>query len=469
MVKFRILRFLLVAWAIAIGLSACGGSDSSTPATGSAAKTAEWTNVSVRALGDGTVNVNWDKAAVSGLAAAPSYNVYGSTNPVEIVQASNRIATGYQGQSFDHTNVTGGQRYYYVVTAVTQAGEGPASRPVSATPQAVLPAAPSGLRVTARDSSVKLELIGPTPPPATATATYNLYRSSTRNSFTAGNLIATNKPATALAPYTDAMLANGTTYYYVVTVVVGGKESRFGPVVSAQPKTTVAAVSSSPTQLAAFASPTDMSAEPGNASCIVKWTDVAALNLSGSDPATNPSPYYIVYWSDSPDVLNNAKGRLDNPTKDAGEAVTLTAVNNGINNGTMYYIQVVAAVRGSDGNPIPGRFTPGPVVSVTPSLKTPATPSGVSATQGSQQVLLTWNKDASGNSGVTYSVYFSTTDAATPAELMATGARKNNEDSSKTFYNHTGLDAGKTYYYVVTSALPGEGESAPSSIVSVTL
>ena len=468
MVKFRTLRFLLVASAIAIGLSACGGSDSSSPAAGATAKTAEWTNVSVRALGDGTVNVNWDKAAVSGLAAAPSYNVYGSTNPVEIVQASNRIATGYQGQSFDHTNVTGGQRYYYVVTAVTQAGEGPASRPVSATPQAVLPAAPSGLRVTARDASVKLELIGPTPP-ATATVSYNLYRSSTRNSFTAGNLIASSKPAAALAPYTDAALANGTTYHYTVTAVVGGKESRFSPVVSAQPKAAVAAVASSPTELAAFASPTEMSAEPGNASCIVKWADVAALVLSGSDPATNPAPYHILYWSDSPDVLNNVKGRLDSPKKDAGGAVTLTGPNNGIKNGTMYYIQVVAAVRGSDGNPIPGRFTPGPVVSVTPSLKTPAVPSGVSATQGSQQVLLTWNKDASGHPGVIYNVYFSTADAATPAELMAIGTRKNNDDSSKTFYNHTGLQAGKTYYYVVTSALPGEGESAPSSIVSVTL
>jgi hypothetical protein len=81
--------------------------------------------------------------------------------------------------------------------------------------------------------------------------------------------------------------------------------------------------------------------------------------------------------------------------------------------------------------------------------------------------MLTWSKDNSGMSGVTYNIYFSTSDAGTPAELMAKGTLRSNVDSSKTYFTHSGLQADTTYYYVVTSV--GDGESAPSSIVSVTL
>jgi fibronectin type 3 domain-containing protein len=82
-------------------------------------------------------------------------------------------------------------------------------------------------------------------------------------------------------------------------------------------------------------------------------------------------------------------------------------------------------------------------------------------------VSLSWSKDSSGISGVTYNIYVSTTDANSPAELMAKGEKRTNEDSSKTYYVHSGLTAGQTYYYVVTAV--GEAESAPSTIVSVTL
>ena len=464
MVEFRTLRFLLAAGALAVSLCACGGSDNGAAAV-TAAKTASWTDVSVRAL-DGTVNIGWDRPSGSSLSAeAPTYNIYCSTTPDDLVQQGNRIASGYRGYSFDHTNVTAGVRYYYAVTEVTAGVEGPASRPVSAIPQAALPASPNPPRATAGDAAVKLDFAGPTPT-GTATVTYNVYRSTTRGSFTAANLPASNKPVSALSPYTDENLANGATYYYSVTAVIDGRESRFSPAVSACPTATVAAVASGPTQLASFASPTEMSVEAANASCLVRWTDVANLSLTGHDPATNPVPYYILYWSDSPDVIGNARGHMDNPVKDAAGAVK---VSTGMVNGAMYYFQVVAAVRGSDGTPIPGRFTAGPVVSATPYLKTAAAPGGLAATQGTQQVLLTWNRDASGQQGVLYNVYFSTTNAATAAELRATGTKRNNDDSSKTYYSHTGLDEGSTYYYVVTSVVPGEGESAPSSIVSVAL
>jgi fibronectin type 3 domain-containing protein len=459
-------RFLLAASAMAFYLSGCGGSSSSSPPSSAASttdKTAAWTNVSVRAF-DGKVNINWDKAAGSTFGSALStYNIYCSNNPTDIMQDSNRIATNYPGTSFDHTNVINGQRYYYAVTVVSATGEGPASLTVSATPQEVLPAAPYGLKVTAQDSAAKLEYMGPTPT-STVAASYNLYRSTTRN-FTAKDIIGFKIPFTT--PYSDTPLTNNTTYYYAVTTVISGKESGFSPIVSARPQATVAAVGNTLplNQLAAFASPADMSVEPRNGSCVITWSGVNDLTIQGSDPAA-PTPDYILYWSNLQDVITNKIDQIDNITKNTADAFTYTL--SGLNNGTTYFLQVAATVKGSDGTPVRERFTPGPVVSVTPAAATPAIPSGVSATQGTREVSLTWNKDTSGITGVTYRVYYSTTDVKISAELMKNAITNGTwKNVDKAYFTYTGLDLGTTYYYVVTAV--GEGESAPSSIVSATL
>jgi hypothetical protein len=466
------LRLLLLAGGVTISLSACGGSGSaSTAAAVSPAKAASWTNVSVRAL-DAAININWDVPAGSVPGSAGlTYNIYCSTSSADIKQDSNRVATRYLGQSFDHIDLTNGQRYYYVVTEVSAAGEGPASRPVSATPQQSPPATPYGLKVTALDSSVLLQVTGPTPASTTAAVSYNLYRSATRGSFSAGDRIATK--LTFSAPYSDQGLSNGSTYYYLVTSVVDDKESTFSPAVAVRPQAEVAAVDTG-AQLAAFASPTQVSAEPGNGFCTIKWHEVKPLNLTSADPAFgSPTPDYIVYWSDVPDVFSNIKGSIDDAAKTPDSNGNLSSKIGNLNNGTMYYLQVAAAVKGSDGKPLPGRFTLGPLLAVTPMPNTPSIPSGVSATQGPQQVMLSWNKDSSGAPNVTYNVYFSTTAAATPAELRARGIKINNPDSTQASFTHP-VPSG-TYYYVVTSVSSpvdvkeAQGESAPSSIVSVTL
>ena len=463
------LRFLLVAIAVSTYLSACGGSGSSTASTAdSTAKTASWTNVSVRAL-DGRININWDKAVGSTFGTALStYNVYCSTNPVAIMQAGNRIAANYAGTSFDHTDVTNGQRYYYVVTEVSAAGEGPASRMVSATPYAALPAAPFGLKVTARDSAVKLDFPAPTPA-TTVSVSYNVYRSTTITGLGTD----TSKIASSLTDLTyndnnPQIIKNGTTYYYALTTVVAGKESAFSPIATARPQATTPAVDNTPENglLAAFSSPAETSVKPGDCSCTIKWPDVPSLKITGSDKVGSTAPVYILYWSNSPDVIANKIGqRVIDPKDVTSDGFKLT----GLKNGSIYYFQITAAVKGTADAPIEGRYTTGPVVAATPGLKTPATPAGLSATQGSQQVALSWSKDTSGLSGVTYNIYVSTTDANSPAELMAKGDKKNNSDSSKTYFTHTGLTAGQAYFFVVTAVVAGEGESAPSSIVSVTL
>jgi fibronectin type 3 domain-containing protein len=386
------------------------------------------------------------------------------------MQAGNRIAAKYAGTSFDHTNVTNGQRYYYVVTEVSAAGEGPASRIVSATPYAALPSAPFGLKVTALDSSVKLDFLVPTPA-TTASVSYNLYRSTTITGLTAASKIASSLTALTYNDNNPQIIKNGTTYYYALTTVVAGKESAFCPIAAARPQATTPAVDNTPENglLAAFSSPTDMSVTPGNRSCTIKWTEVLPLKITGADTVGSTSPVYILYWSNSPDVIaNKISQRVIDSNDMTSDGFTLT----GLNNSATYYFQIAAAIKkDAAGALIQGRYTTGPVVAATPGLKIPAIPSGVSATQGAQQVALSWSKDNSGLSGITYNIYVSTTDADSPAELMARAIsmdnKKNNVDSSKTNYTLSG-QPGTTYYFVITAAV-GEGESAPSSIVTISL
>jgi fibronectin type 3 domain-containing protein len=417
----------------------------------------------VRSL-DATVNLSWDRPVGStDTAASARFNIYCATSPIDLVQPRNRIAENFAGLSFNHSDVTNGQRYYYAVTQVTADGEGPASRMVGATPQSAQPAPPYALRATSQDGSVVLALVGPIRP-GNVSASYNLYRSTARGRFGDANRIATRIPFTTT--YSDQNLVNGTLYYYAATSVVDGKESGFSPAVAAAPQAPVAALASGATQLAAFASPTGVSVESGNGNCTVRWNKVADLVLSNADPAGSATPDYLLSWSGTADPGTQPTGVADDIARDLVPSAddTYSYQLSGLTNGSVYYLQLSAAVRGSDGKPVAGRSTPGPVVATTPAPKTPGVPSGVSAAQGARQIVITWNRDSSGVPAVTYNVYISTSRSATPAELVATGTKKS---VAATSFTHTGLQPGATYYYVVTSV--GEGESAPSGIVAVTL
>jgi len=79
--------------------------------------------------GNQQVTVNWN--AVSG---ATSYNLYWSTSPGVTVATGTKIAS--VTSPFAHTGLADSTPYYYVVTAVNGAGEGPASGEATATTNA---------------------------------------------------------------------------------------------------------------------------------------------------------------------------------------------------------------------------------------------------------------------------------------------------------------------------------------------
>ena len=149
---------------------------------------------SVVAIG-GTAQVTVTWGAVTN---AISYNLYWGTAPGATVNLISGVASGYT-----HTGRADGTTYYYVVSAVTVAGEGPKSLEVS---DITAPAVPTGLTATAGNGQVVLNWA-----PVTGAASYNVYWSTISGST--GFLI--NVVGTT---YTHAT-ANWQWQYYTVAAV----------------------------------------------------------------------------------------------------------------------------------------------------------------------------------------------------------------------------------------------------------
>lgn len=170
--------------------------------------------------GDAVVKVTW-----SSVAAATSYNVKRSTTSGGLYTTVAANVTS--PQSYTDINVTNGTTYYYVVTAVNAAGESVNSSEVNATPAATLtlPEAPSGVVATTGNARVSLSWNA-----VNGVTEYNVKRSTTSGgpyTTVAANVTTTN--------YTDTLLTNFATYYYVVTAVNGNRESMNSAEISARP------------------------------------------------------------------------------------------------------------------------------------------------------------------------------------------------------------------------------------------
>ncbi|HTV41152.1 MAG TPA: immunoglobulin domain-containing protein [Candidatus Sulfotelmatobacter sp.] len=130
---------------------------------------------------------------------------------------------------------------------------------------------------------------------------------------------------------------------------------------------------------------------------------------------------------------------------------SLTATNDtdsSVTNGTVYYY-VVSALRSGTESANSSQ------VSATPALPAPAPPSGLTATPGNGQVVLTWTP----SSGATnYEIEQSLTSGGPYTWIAAT---------SGISYTNAGLTNGVAYYFVVTAANPN-GISANSVEASAT-
>ncbi|HEV2436750.1 MAG TPA: fibronectin type III domain-containing protein, partial [Verrucomicrobiae bacterium] len=263
------------------------------------------------------------------------------------------------------------------------------------------PAAPSGLTAIAGDAQVSLNWTA-----SSGATSYNVYRASVSGGpYTQ---IATSVSTTS---YTDTTVVNGTTYYYVVTAVNANGESGYSNEASATPCTT-------PTV------PTGLSATGGNAQIMVNWFVVLGSTSYTVKRATSSSgPYSQI----------------------ASGITTTNYTDTGLASGTTYFY-VVDAVNscGSSGDS-----------AYIGATTIPAVPSGLTATAGSNQVVLSW---MAATGATSYNVKRSTTSGG-PYTTIASPTTAS--------YTDTTAVNGTTYYYVV-SAVNASGESASSAEVSVT-
>lgn len=162
--------------------------------------------------GDGQVTVSWSPAP-----GATSYNIYWATTSGVTPSSGTKIA-GVSSPHL-HDGLVNGVTYYYVVTAVGAAGEGPASSEASASPQAAGDtAAPlfAGLGSATAVSSSQIDLAWSAATDDTSPASaivYEIYQSSSAAVDFSAPTYTTAPGATSLAV---TGLSAATTYHFAV-------------------------------------------------------------------------------------------------------------------------------------------------------------------------------------------------------------------------------------------------------------
>ena len=420
------LHAFLLAGALALSLTACGGSNTNGTSVSSTAVYAvkTWANLTI-ASGDQQVTLMWNDTNIptTSTVTAPTvtYNVYFSTNP-GVTKGGNGVSKVANGTSttFIHTGLKNGTTYYYVVSAVTADGtEGAVSREASAAPQASIPAAPTGVTIDSGNGQVTLNLT------TTGNFSYNVYWSlSSGVTKSNGNKI----PGVTFPLVHKPLLANGsTTYYYVVTAQTPSGESAESRQLSATPLTSAASSTR-------FSSVQEVSAVYGDQSATVAWTPP----LNTPTGSVGILTYNLRYWTSANSNMITLNG------------VMSPFIHQSLTNGTTYYYNVIP-VSTVSGTAFANTSTA--TVSVIPGTTTPAIPTNLSAAAQSQQIQLSWQKDTSGAT-VTYNIYWSN-DNSTWSKIsnLTTNA-----------FTHSGLNSGTTYYYQVSAQ--NDGESARSNTVS---
>src|SRR5450631_3786172 len=216
---------------LSLTLAGCGGASVSLN-SGSAGSTTTGSVATPTALlapagltatvSDGEVALRWSASA-----AATSYMLErGETSGGPYTQ----IGT-VPSASYIDAGLVNGTTYYYVVTAVNSAGQSPASAEVAAMPDAAPPGAvatvppvPAAVVATAGDGQISLAW--------TASAGASGYQVK-RASAGGGPFSIIAAPTSAF--YADTGLANGSTYYYVVSALGSAGESADSIQASATP------------------------------------------------------------------------------------------------------------------------------------------------------------------------------------------------------------------------------------------
>jgi fibronectin type 3 domain-containing protein len=154
----------------------------------------------------GHIHLQWNPPSSDGGAAVTFYRVYRGTTPGG--QVDSPVGTVSTTSFDDLYNLTGGNTYYYKVTAGNSAGESLPSTEVSATAVAGVPGPPQLSAATAPGPTVRLTWTVP-PDGGSPITKYIVLRNGVR---------LVTLPASASGPttYEDPTVAAGATYVYQV-------------------------------------------------------------------------------------------------------------------------------------------------------------------------------------------------------------------------------------------------------------
>ncbi len=302
--------------------------------------------------GNDQTSLNWTIPSPNGGTAVTGYQVYRSaTQTGGFTLISSPTGTTY----IDSNGLTNGQTYWYEVSAVNAAGEGPVTVPISSIPFTV-PNAPTGLTAVPGNTSVTLNWTAPFNG-GRAIDHYVVYQN--------GNAL-TGQPTGLIVVITG--LTNGLTYSFTVSAHnTAGNGTQSGT------------VSSVPNTLAD--APTGLTSIPGNSQVILNWT--APTNYGGSQITG-----YKVYRS----VTQNSGYTL------VASPNGITYTDTGLTNGQTYWYEV-SVVNG---------LGEGPKTVAVSSIPftVPGVPTGLAIIAGNSKVTINWTAPFNGGRAIDYYVIY---------------------------------------------------------------
>ena len=345
-------------------------------ATPTAAPPAAPTNLNATAS-QGQVSLSWTTSA-----GATSYNVYGGSNYYALPLLGSTTNTSYTA-----TGLSPNTYYYFQISAVSGAGEGPQSyMAYSMTPQGPL-SPPTDLTASAGAGQISLSWNG-----------NGAYQFNIKRATVTGGPYTTVTSVYYSTSYTDTGLTPGTEYFYVVTAMdgMGGNESGNSNEASGAPAA------------APPASPTNLNATSGNAQVSLTWT--------GSTGATSYNLKRSTYYA--------------GPFTTIASPTDTSYTDSTASNGTYYYYEVSALnANGESANSGYAYAEPqGP----------PPAPTGLSATAGAGSVNLSW----SGNGSYQFNIKRALVSGGPYTTIASV--------YYSTSYTDSNLSAG-TYFYVVSA------------------
>ncbi|MGO8671341.1 MAG: malectin domain-containing carbohydrate-binding protein [Capsulimonadaceae bacterium] len=415
----------------------------------------------------GNVQVLLSWTASSG---ATSYNVYRGT--ASGGESATAIATGVTAATYTDTNVTNGTAYYYKAAAVNSYGTSAQSAEASATPQASVPAAPTGLTATAGNAQIALSWTA-----SSGATSYNVYR-GTASGGESATAIATGITASS---YTNTGLTNGTPYYYKVAALNASGTSALSTEATATPSagtgTMILGINCGGSATGSWVADEDFSGGTAN----------SVTNTINTANVTNPAPVAVYQTNRYATCSYTVGGLTANASYTvrlhfcetfwdaAGDRTFDVTINSTqvLTNFDMFAtaggenianIQQFTATANASGQILIGFTTVidnaqinGIEIDSTSGGSAPSAPTNLTATAGSTQVALAWTASSGATS---YNLYEGTATGAEGATPVATGI-------TATSYTATGLTNGTPYYFTV-AAVNASGTSSKSNEASAT-